>query len=230
MSCAAAIDLSSLLENATEHCRQQRMDTGFRQDVHALFYHTEVKWLMKKNRIVLYFLLLAAALFLTAYSGSVPKEEPQLQLELVLSKNKYEAGEPIECKALLTYVGDQDEIKVYFRNPAVTFVVDGGEYMRKDQYNWATRDVFLAAGTRILKKGEPLEIPFQKHQYKASFSQRTTGDEAENEFWENYRSTSELMLEPGRYKMYARLGYSLKYATLSGPFEEIVISKKFTVK
>ena len=184
---------------------------------------------MKKNCIVLYFLLFAAALFLTAYSGSVPKEEPQLQLELWLSKNKYEAGEPIECKALLTYTGKEDEMKVHFRNPMIVFAVDGGKYLHKDQYGWwsggSIRDI-----TRVLQKGDTLEIPFQKQQYNNSFLQRNDEDEAEKSFWENYLSSSDLMLEPGRYTIFAHCSYSLSGFPDWPNFQYITVSEKITVK
>lgn len=185
---------------------------------------------MKKKTTILYLLLFAAGLFLIALSGSSPKEKSPLQLELVLPKHKFEAGEPIECKALLTYTGEE-EIKVYFRNPMVFFVVDGGEYMHENQYGWAVRDILnIPAVTRVLKIDEPLEIPFQKQQYSYSFLQRRDGDEAAKDFWESYRSTSDLILEPGRYKIFARCGYSLDKVTAHGPFEEIVVSERITVK
>lgn len=199
---------------------------------------------MKRRTIVIYVLLFAATLFLTAYSGAVPKEKPPLQLELVLPKHRFEAGEPIECKAVLTYTGDEDEIELYLRNPSMIFVVDGGEYMNEDQYGWtAIRDVLPAtpALTRILEKGVSVEYPFEKQQdgyyqytIAADGEEKTiierTIDEEEKAFWEHYRSSSELTLEPGRYKIIARLGYSLEYVTAHGPFEEIVVSETIIVK
>ena len=197
---------------------------------------------MKRRTIVIYVLLFAAALFLTAYSGSVPKEKPPLQLELVLPKKQFEAGEPIECKAVLTYVGEEDEIKVYLRNPSMIFVVDGGEYMRENQYGWAVHDILNnPALIRVLKKGESVEYPFEKQQYgyyrytivadgeEKALIERTI-DEEEEAFWEHYRSSSELTLEPGRYRIIARYGYSLEYVTAHGPFEEIVVSEAIIVK
>ncbi len=199
---------------------------------------------MKRRTIVLYLLLFAAVLFLTAYSGAVPKEKPPLQLELVLPKHRFEAGEPIECKAVLTYTGDEDDIKLYLRNPSMIFVVDGGEYMHEEQYGTtAVRDVLPAtpALTSVLKKGETVEYPFEKQQdgyYRYRIigdkEEKTlttrTADEEEEAFWEKYRSGPELTLEPGRYKIIARLGYSLEYVTAYGPFEEIVVSETIIVK
>ena len=186
--------------------------------------------LMKKKTIIFYLFLFAASLFLLAYSGSSPKEKPPLQLELVLQKHRFEAGEPIACTAQLTYVGDEDAVKVYLTNPVVIFTVDGGEYYHGDHYWWAAHDIQNEpAITRILKKGEPIEFPFQKQQHWFSAFDGVLDDE-EKAFWENYKSTPDLTLEPGRYKIYARCGYSLKYATAHGPFEEITVSETIVVK
>lgn len=166
---------------------------------------------------------------MTAYSGSVPKEKPPLQLELVLPKKQFEAGEPIECKAVLTYVGEEDEITVCFRNPMVVFVVDGGKYLHEDQYGWRTgggiRDII-----RVIKKGETIEIPFQKRQYGNSFLQRNDEDEEERAFWDHYLSSSELTLEPGRYKIIVHCSYSLSNDYLLPDYQYISTSKKITVK
>ena len=181
---------------------------------------------MKRRTIVIYVLLFAAALFLTAYSGSVPKEKPPLQLELVLPKHRFEAGEPIECKAVLTYVGDEESVKVYFENPIVMFSVDGGEYLRAELYSWPLHDIEnIPAITRVIKRGEPIEFPFAKYRVF-----RGNEDDKEKAFWENYNASSELILEAGRYKIYARCAYSLKNVTAHGPFQEIIVNEKIIVK
>ena len=150
-----------------------------------------------------------------------------LQLQLVLPKHQFEAGEPIECKAVLTYVGEEDSVTIFYNNPIVIFTLDGDEYFRGDRYGWAVRDVYNApAVTRTLKKGEPLEIPYQKQQHQF------TGllDDAEKAFWEDYKASPELTLEPGKYEMIAHFAYSLKRVTAHGPFEKIDVSETIIVE
>lgn len=150
-----------------------------------------------------------------------------LQLQLVLPKHQFEAGEPIECKAVLTYVGEEDSVTIFYNNPIVIFTLDGGEYFRGDRYGWAVRDVYNApAVTRTLKKGEPLEIPYQKQQHQF------TGlmDDAEKAFWEDYKASPELTLEPGKYEMIVHFAYSLKRVTAHGPFEKIDVSETIIVE
>ena len=150
-----------------------------------------------------------------------------LQLQLVLPKHQFEAGEPIECKAVLTYVGEEDSVTIFYNNPIVIFTLDGGEYFRGDRYGWAVHDVNNApAVARTLKKGEPLEIPYQKQQHQF------TGlmDDAEKAFWEDYKASPELTLEPGKYEMIVHFAYSLKRVTAHGPFEQIDVSETITVK
>ncbi len=186
---------------------------------------------MKRRTIGLYLLLFAAALFLTAYSGAVPKEKPLLQLELVLPKKQFKAGEPIECKAVLTYVGEEDLIKVYFDNPIITFSLDGGEYLHGEMADYPRNDVLPVppARTMAMKKGEAIEFWFQKQQYAALGSRNFAEEEAEA-FWDHYLSSSELVLEPGRYRILARCRYSFTYVLSSGPFREINVIESIIVK
>lgn len=150
-----------------------------------------------------------------------------LQLQLMLPKHKFEAGEPIECKAVLTYVGEEDTVTIFYNNPIVIFTLDGGEYFHGDRYGWAVHDVNNApAAARILKKGEPMEIPFQKQQHWF------TGllDDTEKAFWEDYKASPELTLEPGNYEIIAHFAYSLKRVTAHGPFEKIDVSETIIVE
>ncbi len=154
-------------------------------------------------------------------------ENTDLQLQLMLPKYEFEAGEPIDCTAVLTYVGEEDSATIFYNNPIVIFTLDGGEYFHGDRYGWVVRDVSNEpAVARSLKRGEPLEIPFQKQQHWFT----VLPDDTEKAFWEDYKATPELTLEPGTYEMIAHVAYSLKRVTAHGPFEELTASATITVK
>lgn len=54
--------------------------------------------------------------------------EEQLRLELILSAREYKADEPIECKAVLSYVGEGKTLEFYTGDPVVMFAIGGGQF------------------------------------------------------------------------------------------------------
>ena len=100
-----------------------------------VFIPTGGEIVMKRRTIVLYLLLFAATLFLTAYSGSeaiyAQEQNEEFRLELVVANGRVKAGEPIDCKAILTYVGEEESFQAYYMEKGIVmFALGGGEYLR----------------------------------------------------------------------------------------------------
>ncbi len=81
--------------------------------------------------------IIIAVFLLTFLSGcsadgpvSVIDQDENLSLELVLPKSKYQEDEEIICKAVLTYIGEDQTFEFSTGDPAVMFAIDGGEYSR----------------------------------------------------------------------------------------------------
>lgn len=144
-------------------------------------------------------------------------DDEELQLELILSAEEYKASEPIECKAVLSYTGDEESFEFLSGNPVVMFAIDGGKYFD------AERDLLnKGVDPQIIYKDEPIEFPFEKY-----VGWHLNTDEAAVSFWENFLMDEELVLEPGEYEIFAQCWYMLE---LGGQVTTITVSEKVTVK
>lgn len=149
----------------------------------------------------------------TKANGSKEK----LQLELILSAREYKAGEPIECKAVLSYVGEGESFEFYSGDPIVMFAIGGGQHFNgeKDLLN-------KGQYSQIIYKNEPIEFPFVKY-----VGWHLNTDEDAVSFWEDFLVDEELTLEPGEYEIFAQCSYALEPGSES---TTITVSEKVTVK
>lgn len=175
-----------------------------------------------RRRLVMWLVMLSIGMALTGCAKDVPnlKEydgEERLQLELVLSDGEYKAGEPIECKAVLSYVGKEETFEFYSGDPVVMFAIGGGQYFNgeKDLLN-------KGQYSQIIHKGEPIEFPFVKY-----VGWHLNTNEAAVKFWENFLMDEELVLEPGEYEFFAQCSYMLEPG---GESITITASEKVIVK
>lgn len=143
--------------------------------------------------------------------------EEQLRLELILSAREYKADEPIECKAVLSYVGEGKTLEFYTGDPVVMFAIGGGQFFNgeKDLLN-------KGQYSKTIRSGKPIEFPFKKY-----VGWHLNTDEAAVSFWENFLKDDELVLEPGEYEIFAQCAYALE---LGGEYSTLTVSEKVTVK
>lgn len=165
-------------------------------------------------------LFMGVALIGCTKANPNPKEhdgEDQLRLELMISAGEYKADEPIECKAVLSYVGERETFEFYSGDPVVMFAIDGGQYFNgeKDLLN-------KGQYSHIIHKGEPIEFSFVKY-----VGWHLNTNEAAVSFWKNFLMDEELVLEPGEYEIFARCSYMLEQG---GESSTITVSEKVTVK
>lgn len=142
-----------------------------------------------------------------------------LQLELILSDTEYAVGEPIECKAILTYIGKGDSFTFYPNDPIVKIVIGGGEYFNGEA-DLVSKDIILPTVT--IYKDQPMEFPFVK--YGGSY---LGTDEKAAVFWEEFLAEEELLLEKGEYEMIA---YCLYNTELPGKWETLMVREKIIVQ
>ena len=130
-------------------------------------------------------------------------QDNYLKLELTTSSDTYRSDEAIECKATLTYIGEEDGFKFYSGDPVVMFALEGGAFFHGEQ------DMLNVGVDRYeILRGEPIEYRFEKY-----VGSHLTADKEAVDFWANFLQEDELKLEPGRYKMFAKISYCL---TLGG--------------
>lgn len=143
--------------------------------------------------------------------------QEKLRLELILSAKEYKAGEPIECRAVLSYVGEGTSFEFYSGDPIVMFAIGGGQYFNgeKDLLN-------KGQYPRIIYKNEPIEFPFVKY-----VGWHLNTDEGAVSFWKEFLMDEELVLEPGEYEIFAQCSYALEPGSES---TTITVSEKVTVK
>jgi hypothetical protein len=72
------------------------------------------------------------------------------KLTIHTNKDTFAQGEPIDCEAELTYIGDQDSITVYVYGDPITMDMTG-----KDTWYESTNHAYQE-DTLVLKKGEPI--------------------------------------------------------------------------
>jgi len=144
-------------------------------------------------------------------------ESELLQLELILSHDEYKANTPIDCKAVLSYVGEADYFEFCSGEPLVMFAIAGGEYFKgeldllnKGQCFWK------------ITKYEPIEVPFRKYK-----GWHLNTDKEAVLFWESFLVDEELKLEPGEYEIFARCVYA---SEPGGEYTTITQSKRIIVK
>lgn len=163
---------------------------------------------MKRRTIVIYVLLFALVFLLTACSASQPvqalDQNEEFRLELVVADSKVKADEPIDCKAILTYVGEEESFQAYYMEEGIVmFALGGGEYFYGEM---DLHTIQPGRGEkRVFYKDEPVEIPFYKRMLKNRYLKNE--DEAAAAFWKEYLAEPELMLERGKYEIIAEFAY-----------------------
>ena len=149
--------------------------------------------------------IIIAVFLLTFLSGcsadgpvSVIDQDENLSLELVLPKSKYQEDEEIICKAVLTYIGEDQIFEFSTGDPAVMFAIDGGEYFKGD-LDLIQRDVLLP---RKIERSTPVEYPFKKYT-----GTHLDSDEDAVKFWRKFLAREQLVLAPGKYEIIAKVHY-----------------------
>ncbi len=151
-------------------------------------------------------IIIVAALILASLSGcsvdgpvSVTDQDENLSLELVLPKSRYREDEEITCKAVLTYVGDDQTFEFFTGDPLLKFAIGGGEYFNGD-LDLVQRDVICP---QKIEKGVPVEYPFKKY-----MGRHLDSDESAVKFWKEFLAQEQLILPPGKYEIIARVSYT----------------------
>ncbi len=156
---------------------------------------------MLRRLIIMMTVLILASLSGCSVDGpvSVIDQDENLSLELVLPKSRYQKDEEIICKAVLTYIGEDQTFEFFTGDPAVMLAIDGGEYFNGD-LDLIQRDVRLS---RKIEKGAPVEYPLKKYA-----GIHLESDEDAVQFWKEFLEQEQLILPPGRYEIIAKISYT----------------------
>jgi hypothetical protein len=84
--------------------------------------------------------------------------DKNLQLALVFSKPVYNSHEPIICKAILSYIGEEAFFDFYSGKPVIMFAIEGDRYFN-GQKDLLQKGLYSCT----IKKNYPLEYPFKKY-------------------------------------------------------------------
>lgn len=140
-----------------------------------------------------------------------------LQLELIMSDCVYEANTPIDCKAVLSYTGDEDFFHFYSGDPVIMFAIGGPGY-----FNGESDLLNKGAYLYTINKDNPIECNFKKY-----IGNHLNTDEAAVDFWKRFVEEDDLLLDVGDYEIFAKCSYSLS------PGEEtitVIAKEKISVK
>ncbi len=170
-------------------------------------------------------LLLMLVVFLMPSLSACSKDttvgrDRNLQLELVCSQSVYDSNEPIDCTAILSYIGEEDSLDFYTGDPAVMFAIGGGQYFN------GQRDLLQrhSLNQHTIEKDHPIEYPFIK--YMGTHSNK---DQDAVDFWNEFLAKDEFLLEPGDYEIFAAISYMLTPGT-GDTSSTIIVSKTITVE
>lgn len=151
-------------------------------------------------------IIVVAALILTSLSGccvdgpvSVIDQDQNLSLELLLPKSRYQKDEEITCKAVLTYVGEDQTFDFFTGDPAVKIAIGGGKYF-KGELDLVQRDVIVS---QKIEKGAPIEYPLKKYT-----GTHLKSDEDAVQFWKEFLAQEQFALPPGKYEIIAKISYT----------------------
>jgi len=140
-------------------------------------------------------------------------------LELIVSDTEYIVDEPIECKAILTYVGKGESFTFYPNDPIVKIVIDGGEYFN-GVYDLVSKDIIMPTVT--IYKNQPMEFPFVK--YGGTYLKSDKKVEA---FWKEFMEEEALFLEKGEYEIIACCQHRAEKGKES---QTLMVSEKIVVR
>ncbi len=166
-------------------------------------------------------LLLMLVVFMMPSLSACSKDtrrDRNLQLELVCSQSVYDSNEPIDCTAILSYIGEEDSFDFYTGDPAMMFAIGGGQYFN-GQSDLLQLDVF---NHFTIEKDHPIEFPFVKY-----MGFHLGRDQDAVDFWNEFLAKDEFLLEPGDYEIFAAVWYVL---TPGDKSSIITVSKTITVE
>lgn len=153
-----------------------------------------------KKRFLLLLLITALSGCLVSCIRTNVVSDDFLRLELIVSDTEYIVDEPIECKAILTYVGKGESFTFYPRDPIVKIVIDGGEYFHAGN-DLVYKDIIMPAVT--IYKDQPMEFLLEKY-----MGTHIGTDEEAVAFWEDFLAEEQFLLENGVYEIIACCPYS----------------------
>ena len=149
---------------------------------------------MKKRLFFLLMIMILCGSLISCTKKNVVSDD-LLQLELIISDTEYAIGEPIECKAILTYIGKGDSYTFYPNDRIVKIVIDGGEYFN-GVYDLVSKDIIYPAVT--IYKDQSMEFSFVK--YGGTYLE---SDKEAAAFWKEFMEEETLFLEKGEYEIIA---------------------------
>ncbi len=101
--------------------------------------------------------------YMTSFSDNRESvSEGYFKLTIHTEKDTFAQGEPIDCEAELTYIGDQDSITVYVYGDPITM-----DMTSEDTWYETSADVYTE-DTLVLKKGEPVRCTLSESLPKSS--------------------------------------------------------------
>ena len=173
------------------------------------------------KKVIMSILLVVGILgVLIVFSIDTVKEQTRdlpLQLEIELSDSVYRAGDPIDCKAILSYVGEENSFKFYSGEPVVMFAIGGDGYFN-GELDLLNKGMYCYS----IERGTAIEYPFKKY-----IGNHFNSDENAVDFWREFSEEKDLVLKPGEYEIFARCSYSLNPGD---EFTTITVSEKIIVK
>ena len=151
-------------------------------------------------------IIMMAAFILASLSGcsvdgpvSVIDQDENLSLELILPKSRYQKDEEIICKAVLSYIGEDQTFEFFTGDPTVKIAIGGGKYF-KGELDLVQRDVIVS---QKIEKGAPVEYPLKKYA-----GIHLESDEDAVRFWKEYLAQEQFTLPPGKYEIIAKISYT----------------------
>ncbi|SHI01683.1 hypothetical protein SAMN02745823_03906 [Sporobacter termitidis DSM 10068] len=166
---------------------------------------------MKKFKIYTVLLLLLPSLFLSGCAGHAADKNGDFSLKIYTDKNKYSAGELIDCYATLQYTGNADNATLYVDRPMVVFAVKSS-----DGYLGGLR--LLICAKEEFKKDEIRKFAYEKN---------GGYDEKSPDWIKEFVNSKDLTLPKGKYTLIADFKYS--YSD-KGDMETLEAAKTITVK
>lgn len=185
----------------------------------TLLFNKEVRLIKKGMILMVAMLLLMTCLSACANDNSTVEADNNLQLELVISKSEYASNEPIDCKAILSYVGNENSFSFHSGEPIVMFSIGGNKYF-KGALDLINKGFYL----HTIEKEKPEEYLFSKN-----FGSYVSSDTEAAEFWRDFHSSNELLLDSGEYEIFAQVNYAITPGELNS-YHTITVKKAITVK
>lgn len=140
-------------------------------------------------------------------------KDGDFKLAVYSDKNKYKENTPIKLWATLEYMGENDQIDIWYDEPIIKLSI----YGEGNDFEWKTLSDLLLR-TRVMNKNKEISESFKMPEGSI--------DDIDNEELKKFLENSELQLPSGSYKIIASTDFYMdKECT-----ENIKISTEITIK